>query len=336
MSIQLVVSPPWPPEPLPTADVGARLRWYAAVARWAPSKHNTQPWRFAARDRSLEFWTDPTRALLESDPLCRELTISCGASVHLACVAARALGYRPQVSLLPDGPAGPLARLAEDGPWQVTDEDRALLAVVPYRRTDRGPLDADQLPPDLPFLLQSAATTQGATLRLVSTRGDRATLANLVGQADRLLVRRGGVDEELAQWLRDEHDPRQDGVPTDHTRGPASSYRSEFVQRDFSRAQSVPLQDRGGPDRPILGVLCTPTDRADQWLLAGRALAAVLLRAELAGAHASYLNQPVEVSALRPHLRDQLALPGIAQLILRLGVGGKVTAPPRLDAGDIH
>jgi hypothetical protein len=51
------------------------------------------------------------------------------------------------------------------------------------------------------------------------------------------------------------------------------------------------------------------------------ALAAVLLRATVAGVGASYLNQPVEQAAVRVELRDRLHLPGPAQLVLRMGLG---------------
>jgi len=102
-----------------------------------------------------------------------------------------------------------------------TSDDLALLELVPHRREDGGPLDGEALDAGVSFLLQSEAARQGATLRLVMTPGDRATLARLVEHADRLLVRRG-------------EGSRHDGVPTTHTRGAAASYRAEFVQRDFS------------------------------------------------------------------------------------------------------
>ena len=330
-----VMPRPWPTEPRESADAATRMAWYAAVARWAPSKHNTQPWRFVLRGDTVEVWADPMRLLTVTDPHRREVTISCGAAVETACVAARAHGYEPNVTVQPSGAGGPLARLVEVGGWDSTEDDRALLAAVPRRRTDRGPLDADLAPIDLRFDLQSAAREHGAWLRLVSTPGDRATLASLVDRADRLLLRHGGVDDELAPWLREPGDTSADGVPTDHTRGAAASYRAEFVQRDFSSSTSLPAQDRPGRDAPVIGVLCTPSDHPPDWLLAGRALAAMLLRAAAVGVHASYLNQPVEHVAIRAELREHLGLPGVPQLVLRLGVGGEVTAPPRRDPDDV-
>ena len=312
----------------PTA-VQQRLAAYADLARWAPSKHNTQPWRFVVRDNALELWTDNQRELRETDPHGRERHISLGAALQIACVAARARGYEPQVRLFPDGNDGPVALLTEAGAHDCTADDLALLAAVPFRRTDRGPLDAGPLSAGLPYELQLAASEHGAVLRLVKSPGDRATLARLVEQADRVLVTAGAADRELSPWLRAVGDVSGDGVPSGNTRGAAASYRAEFVQRDFSRQYSLPAQDRTGRDAPLVGILCTPRDAVGDWLAAGRALTAVLLRAAVAGAQASYLNQPVELPALRQLLSEHLGLPGFAQLVLRVGAGGDVAAPPR-------
>ncbi len=330
-----VAAPALPPLPMAGADEHARLAWYAAVARWAPSKHNSQPWRFVVREHCLDVWADPARTLIRTDPHRRELVLACGAAVHLACVAARGAGREPAVELLPDGSGARLARLTERGPWPTCSHDRALLAAVPRRRTDRGPLDSRALDPGLSFRLQDAARSEGAILRLVITPGDRTSLADLVARADRLLARDRGADEELAPWLREPGDDRLDGVPTDHTRGAAASYRAEFVQRDFSSAHSRPAQDRAGPDHPLVGVLCSPGDTVTDRVRAGRALAAVLLEANVAGANASYLDQPVEEPAIRHQLRQQLDLAGMPQLILRIGAGATVAPTPRRVVDDV-
>jgi hypothetical protein len=329
MSARIARTPPWPPVPGGESDANTRMAWYAAVARWAPSKHNAQPWRFVTRDGSLEVWADPLRALERTDPARRELTIAVGAAIRLAAVAAHAAGYDTAVRLTPQGDNGALAVMDEVGRRCPTPDDDQLLAAVARRRTDRGPLDAEPLGPDLPFLLQSAVAAQGCSLRLVSTPGDRRTLADLVQRADRLLLERGSVDEELAPWLRTPGDNRRDGVPTDHTRGAAASMRAEFVQRDYSAAGSTPAHDRAGRDHAIVGVLCTPADTTADWLRAGQALADMLLRATIAGASASYLNQPIEEAAIRCELRDQLQLHGVGQVVVRLGKGGLVPPTPR-------
>jgi hypothetical protein len=145
-----------------------------------------------------------------------------------------------------------------------------------------------------------------------------------------MVVREPRITAELSDWVRPGDNPRGDGVPATATRGPTSSYSSEFVQRDFGAAGIAPTHDRAGVDKPLVGVLCTPGDSRLDWLRCGRALMAVLLEATMAGANASYLNQPLELPRTRDLLRAELGLPGAAQLILRIGAGGPVAPTPRL------
>lgn len=324
-----------PGQPAEPSSVEERLRWYAEVAGWAPSKHNSQPWRFLVRDGGIEVWPDPGRALVDTDPHQRELLIACGAATQLIAVAARAQGRRPSTDVLPDGRGGCLSRTVEDGQCLVTEQDRRLLQAARQRRTDRGPLDASSLTPALPFQLQTAAAGHGAVLRLVMRPGEQAALADVVGRADRSAARSGRDRAELLPWLREPGDLRPDGVPTDHARGPRASHAAPYVQRDFSSDTSVPGQDRAGPDDPLVAVLCTARDTALDWVAAGRALTSVLLTAQLEGAHASYLDQPVEMPTFRVLLQDQLDLPGVAQLVLRIGLGGPVGPTSRRSQLDV-
>ena len=327
---------PWAPAPDEGATLDDRLAWYVEVARFAPSKHNSQPWRFVLRDGALLVWADPERALPLTDPTGREQLMSCGAAIELAVTAAASLGRQLSVAWLPEPGSTLLARLAERDGHPPTEDDLALLAAAATRRTDRGPLDATGLPPSTPFELQRAAFALGAELRLVATPVERQQLADLVAQADRHLAQSGLADAEVVVWRRAPGDPGDDGVPMSQTRGVGASYRAEFVQRDFGAGTGVgPEMDRPGTDAPLVAIVCTEGDQAQDWLVGGRALTAVLLRAQVLGAQASYINQPCEVDTVRAALRRALGLNGHPQLILRIGVGGDVPATPRRDVGQV-
>lgn len=106
----------------------------------APSVHNSQPWRWrvtGTRDAPvLELHADRSRQH-PTDPVGRNLAISCGAALHHAQVAARALGWAAGVTREPD-PSDPdlLARLdlvAAPPSAEATADLRAL----GERRTDR-------------------------------------------------------------------------------------------------------------------------------------------------------------------------------------------------------
>jgi hypothetical protein len=59
------------------------------------------------------------------------------------------------------------------------------------------------------------------------------------------------------------------------------------------------------------------------------------LRATQEGLAASFLNQPVEVSRLRPAVARLAGRGGHAQLVLRMGYGPPVQATPRRSVRDV-
>ena len=319
----------------PDTPLRRTLERIAAEAERAPSKHNTQPWRFLVRADALEVWPDPSRILVETDPHQRELVLSCAAAAETALVLARAVGLETAVEVLPEGRGGALVRLRATGVRTASAGELALAGAVAGRHTDRGPLDAAPLGTQTPFVLQSAADRAGATLHLVTSEGGRQTLSRLLLDADHRLAGREPAGDELAEWSRAAGSTRQDGVPSTSTRGPRGSYASSFVQRDFSLPGSRAAHDRTGADTPLVGVLSTPGDTAADWVAAGRALVQVLLELALLGGTASYLNQVVEVPDTRDALQRELALAGRPQLVLRMGAGGPVASTPRRPVDDV-
>ena len=153
--------------------------------------------------------------------------------------------------------------------------------------------------------------------------------------ADRQLARMPEAEQEKRDWLRPPGDPSLDGVPAEATRGPAASYSAPFVQRDFSLPQVEPTHARPGVDAPLVGVLCTPLDAPVNWLQGGRALMDVLVETAVVGGSASYLNQPLELAGTRDVLTNDLDLPGHPQVVLRIGRGASVAAPPRRAVMDV-
>ena len=314
--------------PKPGTAVSDVLRWCVETAVHAPSKHNAQPWWFEIRHDVVELHADGSRAMPVSDPTGRELVVGCGAALYTLRLALRCAGYDPVTVEWPRGHGqSVLASVTAGRRTAPSIAELAMLAAVAERHTDRGPLDAAAMGTDVPFLLQRAAEEQGVTLQLLTSPGLRRTLADAVAVADRVESADRGFQDELRRWLP--------GIPL-AARGPgaAGSYRAAFVQRDFDLTGEVP-RDGDDVDDPMVAVLWTDGDHERDWLRAGQALQAVLLQATVAGIAASFLNQPLEMPATRAALRQDLALPGFPQLVLRLGVGHGGVPTPRRSADEV-
>ncbi|MCU0621529.1 MAG: hypothetical protein MUC69_08510, partial [Gemmatimonadales bacterium] len=118
--------------------------------------------------------------------------------------------------------------------------------------------------------------------------------------------------------------------------GDAASLLGPLVVRTFDLGRGQAARDRDLALRsPLLVVLGSAGDEPVDWLATGQALARVLLVARDADVFASFLNQPIEVAALREKVRDLLGRPGMPQLVLRFGFGPAVRPTPRRPVAEV-
>jgi len=304
-----------------------------ATAARAPSVHNTQPWRFRVGEFAIELYAD-TRRKLQTDPLGREMLISCGAALFGLRLAVRSLGYLPMVELLPDrAQLRLLARVRLGSAVPMTAKERQMLEAVPHRHTHRGPFDPGPLPAGLLAGLQHDAFAEGATLAPVDPGIAYQQLADIVGAAGRRQDLDPAVHAEMLRWSRAAADSAPDGVPAHAFPASSGPQRGRLPQRDFDMGRDLGMLPAGGPPPAVTAVLLTPADGRADWLRAGQALHRLLAHSASRWVFASLYTQPLEAAAIRALIKDRLALPGAPQMLMQLGLAHTTRStarrPPR-------
>jgi len=291
----------------------------------APSSHNTQPWIFAIVEGQVELWADRTRALPVNDAEDRELTISCGAALLNLRVAAAGENLVANAAILPDRREPDLLARVAFTPTSARPRDSALAKYITRRRTYRQRFAVRPVPDEALAAIAAAASREGAWFRALQTDAQREGTALLVAEGDAAQWANPHWRRELASWMHPRR--RGEGLTVPGLAQPIA----QAVVRTFDMGKGVGARDRQLADEsPLLAVLGTPGDSPADWLAAGQALERALLTAVAHGLQASYLNQPVQVPALRPRLRKLLGQTGHPQLLLRLGVPQRrLPASPR-------
>ena len=313
------------------AEPAARLRFFLSYAILAPSRHNAQPWVFEIEGDELRIHADAARALPEADPDGRELLMACGAAMVNLRLAAAHYGHATTTEIVPEHRRdGLVARLRLEERRASTPDLEALYQAIPLRRTNRLPLDGREPPEGLVTRLLREAHEEGASLRSVEPPQRRA-VAELVAEGDRLQWESPRFRREVAAWTRRNGTTRRDGMP-----GYAAGMSDAAALLHPLRLRlSSPARDEAERDHrralatKALLVLSTARDGKADWIAAGEALQRRLRRAAAAGLSASYFNQPVECPDLRDRLREAVGVRGLPQVLLRLGYGPGVRAPPR-------
>jgi nitroreductase len=293
-------------------------------ATLAPSSHNTQPWLFEVGDSSIRLYADRTRALPVNDPDDRELLISCGCALLNLRVAAAHEALATEVSLPTEPDDEDLlaeVRLIEG---KTPDQsDLALFPSIQKRRTCRKKFADRDVDEATVEELSAAVAKEGADLQIVRDPSNRKEVAALVAEGDATQWSDPSWRRELAAWMHPRR--RGDGLVLPGIVAPVA----RTVVRTFDMGRRIAANDAQlAIESQVIAVISTQHDHPNARLRAGQALERFLLSACAAGLQASYLNQPIQVSTLRPKLQNLLKLAGYPQVLLRIGYPIDEVPPP--------
>ncbi|WP_345564833.1 Acg family FMN-binding oxidoreductase [Nonomuraea rosea] len=293
------------------------------AARWAPSMHNTQPWRFSVSGEEISLRADSDRKLCVGDASGRELLISCGAALFTMRTAMRCEGFEPEVRTLPDPDRPSLVATLRPGREVQPDESiRALGGEIQRRRTHRAGFADLPVPDRVVERLVRAAMEEGAKLTPVRPPEAVRIIAALTQAAQGVQAQDQRFSLELIRWSQPPGSRRTDGVPARGYPQRVERTNPDFAQRDYSWRHDWGSQtdQRTATSVGVVALLTTRGDTRQEWIDAGQALQHILLHASAYGVSAAFHTQALEMGLLREFLRLELCSGEYPQMIMRLGV----------------
>jgi nitroreductase len=306
--------------PVGSAILGAdEFEQVGEAARWAPSIHNSQPWRLRRLADGIGIVDDITRSVPVIDPSGRDRTISCGSALYNAVVALRALGYATQSTLMPDpADAALIGTVHAVGRARPGDQDVLLHRMIPLRHTHRRVYRSHLVAEEDLLDLRQAVAAEGARLS-VAEPSARRRLAQLLRIAVQAQSEDPELREEVERWVRRSGHPGTlvDGIPS-----------SALGTSPFPVDSLVHGGTRGIPDaeeveaelaRSTVLVVSTREDTRHDWVIAGLALERLLLTATAKGLVATFAEQALQNPTVRPQVAEVLGIWGHPQVLLRVG-----------------
>ena len=307
------------------AALGKELVRYATLA---PSSHNTQCWRFAIADKAIRVLPDLSRRCPAVDPDDHHLFISLGCATENLIQAALAHGLKGVAAF----DATPDAVTVTLDPTRTVASP--LFQAIAERQCTRGEYDARPLPNEELGLLQRAGSAGGVQLLLLTERAAMEKVLEYVVEANTVQMSDPAFVEELKTWIRYSS---QDAVRTGDGLYGASSGNPSLPSWLGSALFRVVFTPRSENDkyakqvRSSAGIAVFVGDNANKanWVDVGRCYERFALQATALGIRNAFINQPVEVPALRPQFASHLGLGSRRpDLVVRFGRGPKL--PPSL------
>jgi hypothetical protein len=292
-------------------------------ATLAANSHNAQAWRFRATPEGVAIRPDLRRALPVADADHHHLYASLGCAAENLMLAAGAAGRSAALNYMPEGEGRVEIALAGGGAADPLSD--AILA----RQCTRSNYDGRAVPVADLATLEAAARVKGAEVMLVTDPGRIEAVLELILAGNAAQVSDPAFAAELKFWLR--FSTRSavatgDGLYSACSGNPTlPDVLGRFM---FDRFFTVKAENdryaRQVRSSSGLAVIHSARDDPEHWVQAGRSCQRFALQATALGIRHAHLNQPVEVTSVRPQLQALLGLGDRRpDMVLRLGY-----APP--------
>jgi hypothetical protein len=315
-----------------TAEAGdnpALLRELVRCATLAPSSHNTQCWKFRLEGRAIVILPDFSRRCPAVDPDDHHLFVSIGCAAENLVQAALANGLHG--NLVVEGSTDNALRVGLEPTKAVVT---SLFNAIPERQSTRAEYDGKPVPANELALLEKAGRGNGVRVILLTGREAMEKVLEYVVQGNSAQMNNRAFVEELKAWIRfsaDDAVRAGDGLYSASSGNPSvpSWLGSLLFGLFFTPEAENDKYAKHVRSSAGIAVFVSEVESPAQWIEVGRCYERFALQSAALGIRNAMLNQPVEVSALRPQFATFLGIGGRRpDLVVRFGRGPKL--PPSL------
>lgn len=290
----------------------------------AANSHNTQPWLFGRTGDIVRVLPDLWRRTPAVDGDDHHLFASLGCAAENLAIAAAACGKAAEVAFVDEDDG----RIEIDISANTTRTD-PLFTAIAGRQCTRSDYDGRTMQAADLEALVTAARIEGCEVILLTHRLKIEQALELIVAANSLQLSDPAFMAELKNWVRFNETSAvasRDGLFSGCTGNPSvpdwlGRLIFSLVLRPGSENDRYARQIRSSAG---LAVFVTENNDKAHWIKAGRAYQRFALQATALGVRHAFLNQPLEVNAMRPEFASWLGTGGRRpDLVVRFGY-----APP--------
>ena len=291
-------------------------------ATLAANSHNTQPWKFQVSEDVISIIPDLSRRCPAVDDDNHHLYASLGCAAENLVQASGAMGRHAE-AVFRDGETPSVEITLTPSPVIRTD----LFKAIPKRQCTRAAYDGRATSTEHLDLLKEAAAGPAVDLLLVTDAAKIANIADYVVAGNTAQMADPAFLNELKEWIRfneREIASKRDGVFSASSGNPTVPRWIGSLMFDWfftAEAENEKYIDHIKSSAGI-AVFASAADDPEHWVEAGRSYQRFALQSTALGLKHAFVNQPVEVSQIRPELARYLGLGDRRpDLVVRFGYG---------------
>ncbi|MBK7098805.1 MAG: nitroreductase [Sphingobacteriales bacterium] len=289
----------------------------------APSGHNTQPWKFKLKEKSIEIHPNLDKTLPVVDGNHRELYISLGCALENICVAASNFGYTSQADILQKDSVYII-----EIKLQKTESLKAdpLFSQIEKRQTNRSIFKSKMISADTLVMLQRMRTNPNVSM-FYYKKGEPEfeTLSKYIYTGNEIFYNDKAFRKEVLTWMRfNKKDvlKQNDGLAYNTVGSPSLP---KWLGRPIVSSFLTPKKQNKSEEDKIKTtshfVTFTTNDNTPKgWILTGQSLENYWLHCTELGIAVAFSNQPCESASLASEISKQLPINNeLPMLLLRIG-----------------
>lgn len=310
------------PDAAASNNGGSLMHELVRQAALAPSSHNTQCWRFQIQPRSIVIAPDLSRRCPAVDPDDHHLFVSLGCATENLVHAALASGLQADVHFDASDNGAITVGLEPTRPV-----DSPLFQAIAQRQCTRGDYDGQPLSASELRLLEQAGSGQGVRVVLLTAAPDMEKVLEYVVAANTAQMNDPAFVAELKAWIRfgtDEALRTGDGLYAGLSGNPPMPrwLGSRVMGMFFTPESGNERYAKQVRNSAGIALFVSEANDKAHWIEAGRCYERFALQATALGIRNAFINQPVEVGAVRPQFASAFGLGnGRPDLVVRFGRG---------------
>ena len=291
-------------------------------ATLAASSHNSQCWKFHVEENAIVILPDLSRRLPAVDPDDHHLYASLGCAVENLIQAALANGLKGEAGFDTAGDGRVIIALAS-----IKAVESSLYQAISKRQCTRAAFDGKPLSNSELNLLEAAGLGNGVRVLLLTDKQSIEKVLEYVVQANTVQMNDPAFITELKAWIRfgdaeavasgDGLFARSSGNPSVPRWLGSLLFKLLFRTQHENDKYATHIRSSAG-----IAIFISEANDKVHWLEAGRCYERFALQAAALRIRNAFINQPVEVSALRSQFANA---PGIGghrpDLVVRFGRG---------------
>ncbi len=300
------------------------------IARFAPSVHNTQPWKVSWSDTSVTVSLDPEHLLSDGDPTGRETIISLGIFTEAIVIAAKKCGFESKsVSYKDKSSVIVLTKKSS------TPSDSQTVALLTQRCTDRSIYTHTEITATTPEDIKKSGREKDVSVWVTTDEATIQKTAQLTSQGIGVALSSPNFRKELSSYLAEPWSRSNRGISVNSLYIPKIIAYLEpiFMRLGIGLGAEVKLEKRRWLSASGIVFIAAKGDMPEYWFQVGRDYLRISLQIERAGLSQATSAATVEASNFHEDIEEMLGTDYRLQCVIRFGNGKKSRAySPRISA----